>query len=229
VTFAFVLRRFALLLPLIVLALPVHAQSLYTGTIPVTSQAEAERAEALKSALAQVVVKLTGGDNAVLARPEVAQAIANAANYVQQYQYVQNAVTVDGKPQTSLSLVAQFDSSAVDKMIADLGLTHGGGDGGGAGNATAQAEADVSAQTYRVWVDGLHSATDYARVVGALVRNELVRDVRAEQARGDGMELELDVTGPLPRLLQSLAGSPLQVLNAKPPIDGVDALLQVRP
>ena len=226
-TFAVALRRLVLILPLLVLAPFTHAQSLYTGTIPVTSQADAERTEALKSALAQVVVKLTGGDNAVLARPQVAQAIGDATNYVQQYQYAQNTTVVDGKPQTSLSLIAQFDSSAVDKLIADLGLAHGGGAAVSA--AAEQAAADVSTQSYRVWIGGLHSAVDYARAVGALARNELVRGVHAEQARGDGVELELEVVGPLPRLLQSLAGSPLQVLNAKPPIDGVDALLGLHP
>ena len=60
------LRRFALLLPLLALAQIAHAQSLYTGSVPINSQSDAERGEALKSALAQVVVKLSGGDNAVL-------------------------------------------------------------------------------------------------------------------------------------------------------------------
>lgn len=215
-------------LPMLVCATRAHAQvqGLYTGTIAVTSQSEAERSQALKSALAQVVVKLTGGDNAVLAKPEVAQAIANAANYVQLFQYVPNTGLVAGQPQTSLNLVAQFDSAAVDKMIADLGLAHGGAP---ATPAAAQAVTDTSTHTYRVWIGGLQSATDYARAAGALARNELVRGVRAEQARSDGVEMELEVIGPLPRMLQSLAGSPLRVLNAQPPIDGVDALLGLVP
>jgi hypothetical protein len=222
------LRRFAPILLLFGLVSFAHAQNLYTGTVPVNTQSDAERAEALKSALAQVVVKLIGGDNAVLARPEVAQAVANAANYVQQYQYAQDATTTaDGKPQVRLSLVAQFDRTAVDKLIADMGLNQAGG---AAPNAqTAQAVADTQAQSFRVWIGGLHSAVDYARAVGTLSRNELVRGVKAEQARGDGVELRLDVTGPLPRLLDSLAASPLQVDNAKPPVDGIDALLSLRP
>ena len=59
--------------------------------------------------------------------------------------------------------------------------------------------------------------------------NELVRGVKAEQSRGDGVEVRVDITGPLPRLLDSLSGSPLQVDNAKPPVDGIDALLSLRP
>ena len=227
-----VLRRFAILLLLLAMtvlapAAAAHADGLYTGQVPVNTQSDAERAEALKSALAQVVVKLTGGDNAVLARPEVAQAVADAANYVQQYQYAQDAATAaDGKPQVRLSLIAQFDRTAVDKLVAGLGLgTAPAGDGAQTGTAAS----DTQAQSFRIWIGGLHSAVDYARAVGTLSRNELVRGVKAEQARGDGVELRLDVTGPLPRLLDSLAASPLQVDNAKPPVDGIDALLSLRP
>jgi hypothetical protein len=147
---------------------------------------------------------------------------------VQQYQYAQDvATTADGKPQVRLSLIAQFDRTAVDKLVADLGLSQAGA---AAPNAqTAQAVADAQAQSFRVWIGGLHSAVDYARAVGALSRNELVRGVKAEQARGDGVELRLDITGPLPRLLDSLGGSPLQVDNASPPVAGIDALLSLRP
>jgi len=227
-TLAADLRRFAPILLVFGMVSFAHAQNLYTGTVPVNTQSDAERAEALKSALAQVVVKLTGGDNAVLAKSGVAQAVADAANYVQQYQYVRDVATgADGKPQVRLSLVAQFDRTAVDRLIADMGLNQAGG---AAPNAqTAQAVADTQAQSFRVWIGGLHSAVDYARAVGTLSRNELVRGVKAEQARGDGVELRLDVTGPLPRLLDSLAASPLQVDNAKPPVDGIDALLSLRP
>ncbi|MBS0555843.1 MAG: DUF2066 domain-containing protein [Proteobacteria bacterium] len=223
---AVMLRRFVLLLPLLAVAHFAPAQSLYTGKVPVNSQSDTERSEALKSALAQVVVKLAGGDNAVLARPGVAQAVAQAGNYVQQYQYTQDVTTgADGKPQARLSLVAQFDRTAVDKLVAGLGL----GAASAPGDAqTAQAASDTQAQNYRVWIGGLHSAVDYARAIGALSRNELVRSVQAEQARGDGVELRLSITGPLPRLLDSLATSPLQVDNAKPPVDGVDALLSLR-
>ena len=221
------LLRFAFL-SLLALAPLARADGLYTGQVPVNSQSDAERTEALKSALAQVVVKLTGGDNAVLAKPDVAQAVANAANYVQQYQYAQDvATTADGKPQVRLSLVAQFDRTAVDKLVADLGL-------GQVGASTqnpqvAQAAADMQAQTFRVWIGGLNSAVDYARAIGTLSRNELVRGVKTELARGDGVEVRVDITGPLPRLLDSLSGSPLQVDNAKPPVDGIDALLSLRP
>lgn len=203
-------------------ALSRAGASLYTGQVPVNSQSEAERGEALKSALAQVVVKLTS-DTAVLAKPEVVKAVANAARYVQQYQYTQEVATDTGQRQARLNLVAQFDRDAVDQLLRDLGLVH-------AGAADApQATAEVQSGSYHVWVSGVNSAEDYARLIGSLSRNELVRGVQAEQTRGDGLQLKLDVTGPLSRLLETLATGPVRVLNAKPPVAGVDALLGMQP
>ncbi len=198
--------------------------SLYTGQVPVNSQSEADRSEALKAALAQVLVKLAG-DNAVLNKPEVAKAVAGAERYVQQYQYTHDAGADAGQPR--LNLVAQFDRNALDQLLRDLGLGHVGGD-------AQQAAADTPAATYQpgsyhVWVSGVNSAEDYARLIGSLSHNELVRGVQAEQARGDGIQLKLDVTGPLSRLLDSLATGPVHVLNAKPPVAGVDALLGMQP
>jgi hypothetical protein len=141
---------------------------------------------------------------------------------VQQYQYTQETVTENGQAQPRLNLVAQFDRDAVDQLLRDLGLVHP------AAGDTAPSVVDTKPQTYRVWVSGVRSADSYARLVGSLSHNELVRGVQAEQARGDGVELKLDVIGPLSRLLDSLGPGPLHVLNAKPPVEGVDALLDMQ-
>jgi hypothetical protein len=209
----------ALLCALPALALAA-APSLYTGVVPVNTQSDGERAEALKTALAQVVVKLSG-DSAIMAKPEVAKAVANAERYVQQFQYTQDVASDTGQPQVRLSLVAQFDRDAVDQLLRDLGLAHAGA---GAA-APAPAAADAPPGTFRVWVGGVNSAEDYARLIGTLSRNELVRGVQVEQARADGIQLRLDVVGPLSRLLDALADGPVRVVNAKPPVAGVDALL----
>jgi len=73
----------------------------------------------------------------------------------------------------------------------------------------------------------VNSALDYARAVGALGRNDLVRSVQAEAARNDGVQLRVEVNGPLQRLLDSLASGPVRVLDAAPPVEGVDALLGI--
>ena len=202
----------------------VLAESLYSGQVPVASQSEADTAAGLSAALGQVLVKLTG-DNAILSRPGVAKVIAQPNRYVQQYQFAQDVATDSGQPQVRLSLVAQFDHAAIDRLLADLGLTRSG-----AAAETPDAPAavvDTRPQTFRVWVSGVNSANDYARAVGAFARNELVRSVQVESARNDGVELRVEVNGPLQRLLDSLGSGPVHVLNAAPPVEGVDALLGV--
>lgn len=202
----------------LVLAAPATAGGLYSGEAPVNSQAEGERNEAMKTAFAQVITKVSG-DTAILTRPEVAKAVAAPGRYVQQYSYRQDVTNDNGQPQVHLTLVAQFDRDAVDQLIG----------GAARSGADATAAADTRVQSYRVWVSGIASADDYARLVGALGHNELVRAVQAEQARGDGVELRIDTVGPLQRVLDSLGNGPIHVSNVKPPIEGVDALLDMHP
>jgi len=41
------------------------------------------------------------------------------------------------------------------------------------------------------------------------------------------VQLRVEVNGPLQHLLDSLASGPVRVLNAAPPVEGVDALLGI--
>ena len=201
-----------------------HAGALYTAQVPVASQADEERGAALKAAFAQVVVKVSG-DAAIVNKPDVAKAIAAADKYVQQYQYTQDVATENGQPQARLNLVAQFDREAVDRLIADAtGVSRQP-----SGDTAQAAPPEAQSGTYRVWVSGIASAEDYARLIGSLRRNELLRGLQVEQARGDGVQLRLDAASSLPRLLESLASGPVHVLNAKPPVEGIDALLGMQP
>ena len=85
--------RLSRLLPLFLLVFAtVFAQpapaapTAYTGSAPVNSQNDDERAAALKTALANVVIEQTG-DAGILARADVAKAVAQADRYVLQYSY----------------------------------------------------------------------------------------------------------------------------------------------
>ncbi len=208
-----VLPRCLFLLLSVWLAAQAHAAGLYTGEVPVNSQSEGDRNEALKAALAQVFTKV-GGDTSILTRPDIGKAVAGASRYVQQYQYTQDPTT------GHMLLSAQFDRDAIDQLL---------GNSVAKGGDASPAVIDTKPQSYRVWVSGVGSADAYARLVGALSRNELVRGVQAEQARGDGVELKIDTAGPLQRVLDSLGNGPIRVSNAKPPVDGVDALLDMQP
>jgi hypothetical protein len=202
------------------LAATAAALGLYSGQVPVASQGEADRTEAMKAALSQVLTRVGGGP-AVLARADVAKAVGQAEQLVLQFQYAQDVVTENGQPQVRLTLVAEFDHAAVDRLVGNVPA---------AADAASTAPVETTPQTFHVWVGGVRSAGDYARVISALGASDYVRDTQVEQARGDGMQLRLATAAPLARVLDALnAGAVLRVTNAKPPVDGIDALLDLKP
>jgi len=228
-------RPSAAVLPRILLTLlmfcsaAVPAAGLYTGQVPVASQGDAERAEALKSALGQVVIRVSG-DPGALAKAPVAKAVAQAERYVQQFQYQQDTVNEGGQAQVRLTLVAQFDRDAVDQLLRGFGLLKEAPAPEASAAASAPASVDATPGSYHLWVGGVRSPQDYARLIGALSANEFVRDVQVELARGDGVQLRIASASPLPRLLDVLnAGAVMRVTNAKPPVEGIDALLDLKP
>jgi hypothetical protein len=212
-------------LALIMFSWPAVAAGLYTGQVLVASQSDADRTEALKTALGDVVVRVSG-DKGVLARPDVAKAIADAERYVQQFSYQQEVGTEAGQPQVRLTLVAHFDRDAVDRLLRNPGSTKEApppSDG-------QAAPVDATPGSYRVWVAGVRSPQDYARLIGALSGNEFVREVQVELARGDGVQVRLTSATSLSRLLDNLsAGAVIRVAKSKPPVDGLDALLDLQP
>ncbi|WP_175497975.1 DUF2066 domain-containing protein [Dokdonella immobilis] len=219
-------RRARLLLAGVLMAMlaclqAAAAPATYSGEAPVTSQSEAERAGALKSALADVVIRLSG-DPGILARAEVAKAVADADKYVLQYRYRRDSGIdeTSGAATTRLMLVAEFDSSAVDRMLAGLGLAVAG----------AAAPVDATPVERRIWISGIHSAEDYARGMGYLARQSLVRQAWPLEARGDGILVRLSVAGGLDRWLAAVDGEGvLRVNSASPPLDGIDATLILSP
>jgi hypothetical protein len=212
-------------LALVVASWSAVAGGLYTGQVLVVSQSDADRIEALKSALGEVVVRVSG-DKGVLARPDVGKAIADAERYVQQFSYQQEVVTEAGQPQVRLTLVAHFDRDAVDRLLRNPGSTK---DSPPPPDGQAAA-VDATPGSYRVWVAGVRSPQDYARLIGALSGNEFVREVQVELARGDGVQVRLTSATSLSRLLDNLsAGAVIRVANSKPPVDGLDALLDLQP
>ncbi len=205
-----------------ILAVPVlAAPATYSGEAPVTSQSEAERSGALKSALAEVVIRLSG-DPGILARGDVAKAVADADKYVLQYRYRRDAAIdeASGAATVKLVLVAEFDSSAVDRMLAGLGLA-------GAGSA---AVVDSTPTEKQVWISGIHSATDYARSLGYLAKQAMVRQSWPMEARDDGVLVHLGLSGSLPRWLEMVdREGVLRVNSASPPVEGIDATLVLSP
>ena len=88
----------------------------YTGTAPVNSQSDADRTGALQTALANVVIAQTG-DSSVIARPDVAKAVAGAERYVLQYQYKSNAGADDAAKMTLIAPPQHGGSLATRSFI----------------------------------------------------------------------------------------------------------------
>lgn len=112
------LSLLAALLLLTTTALPLRAAEdpgLYGAEVPVADTSDAQRDQAFDAALAQVLVKLSGDRN-VAARPGVADALAQAATLVQQYQYRQEGGAA------GLRLQAHFDPAAVRRLAGSLRL-----------------------------------------------------------------------------------------------------------
>lgn len=190
----------------------------YTGEAPVNSQSDDERAEALKIALANVVIEQSG-DSGALARSDVASAVAKADRYVLQFRYKSNPNAADGAGPRWI-LVAEFDSTAVDEMLQRLGF--------GTAAGTAPVEATPSEAT--VWVGGIRSAEDFARVMAYLGKSNLVRSAQPVRARGDGMLVKLSLATDVKHFLDAVAlERTLSVVNGSPPVDGVDATLALSP
>jgi len=208
----------------------VAAAGLYTGSVPVNSQDETERAAALKTALGQVIVHVSG-DNAALAQPGVAKAVAEAERYVQQFSYQQDVVTESGgTPQVRLTLVAQFDRDAIDRLLRKHDLAQEETPAVAGKAAPAESAPSPNPGSYRVWIAGVRSPQDYARLIGALSSNEFVRDVQVEMARGDGLQVRVATATSLARLLDAWsAGAVIRVAKTKPPVEGLDALLDLQP
>lgn len=98
------------------------ARSVYEAEVPVNSQAEADRNGALSRALGSVFGKLSG-DRGAMTRPGVAQALRNAKDYVESYDYRQDQGTASsGAPSFRTVLVARFRSDDVDGLVVALGL-----------------------------------------------------------------------------------------------------------
>lgn len=251
------LRFTSLILGIMLGLAPVFAcaAGVYTGTVPVASQSDQDRAAALRTALGQVVTQAAKGDASVLRRPEVARALTRAERYARQYSYQPNNAPVDpGKAPMKFVLVAQFDAAQIDALVRDQGLAAAPPAAAAtapavpapapagslataapttapAADSTAAAADTASAPTespgaYRLWFSGLRSAEDYARLVGALNANPEVRALRVEQAHGNVLQVRVEARGTLQTLTESLdAARVARPTNTKPPVEGVDAIL----
>jgi hypothetical protein len=104
------------MLLVLMLSLPVTAQieNLREASAPVASQSDEDRATAFATALEQVVVGLTGREDAVSAA-RAAGVLENPERFVQQYRY-------QADESGQLYVVARFDGAALREALARAGI-----------------------------------------------------------------------------------------------------------
>lgn len=99
-------------------AVAASVSGLYQAEAAVAGREPAQRNQALSTALAKVLVKVTG-NRGIAARKELKQDLAAASRYVQQYSY--RSLPEAGQENASTLLVS-FDPQAVERLLRDRGL-----------------------------------------------------------------------------------------------------------
>jgi hypothetical protein len=100
----------------------VSGQDLFEAEVPVTSQQPAERTAAMKTALSEVLVRVTG-QRELLRSGRARALLDDPARYVQQYRYF----TVPDSSPPELRLRVRFDGNAVRQVLSEQGVAYWGG------------------------------------------------------------------------------------------------------
>lgn len=98
----------------------VQVDDLYQARVPVEDQGAGQRAQALQTAMREILTRIAGpfslGDH-----PGIAQALKTPARYVVQYRYREERVMDEEseQPREQLLLWAQFEQQAIERLLRD--------------------------------------------------------------------------------------------------------------
>jgi hypothetical protein len=122
------IRRLSRLLLLCLFFLPqapcLHAElvdTLYEGEAAVSGQSGESRAEGIKQAFAQVLVKVSG-ERGLLTNPQIDTLLSRASSFVQQYRFRPLEDGSAAAPQADRLLWARFDERAVNRLLRESGV-----------------------------------------------------------------------------------------------------------
>lgn len=99
------------------------AASLYEAEVPVADQSAAARGPALRAALAEVLVRVSG-DRGVTGLPEAATLLSRADAFVQQFGYRPAAPEAE----VPWQLRVRFDGTGLERALREQGLPYWGGE-----------------------------------------------------------------------------------------------------
>lgn len=117
-------RKIVFLILFAFLTQNVHAiqvSGLYQATVPVADETAGKRSPAIKQALIQVLVKLTGDRN-IRSSSNIVPLIERPERFVQQFRYRQ-VEDQEGQSVQSTELLVQFDETALNDGLRSYGLT----------------------------------------------------------------------------------------------------------
>jgi hypothetical protein len=182
-----------------------EVEGLYEVQVPVTGQREAERTDAVRAALQQVLVKVTG-DRRSMTQQRVQTLVQSPLKYVQQYLYRPlppgYAVAATDASRPTQMLWVRFDAEAINQLLrqADepvwgrmrptvlvwLAVEDGGGRRLVGGDTDSDVRAELAGQAQARGIPLLFpllDLEDQRRVNFAAVRDGLAQEVRAASAR----------------------------------------------
>jgi len=105
-------------LSLVGMAEAEEVPNLYEASVPVTDQAKDNRADAIRSAFSEVLIRVSGRSDITDKQqfPSIAQAIQSATRYAQQYRYIKTE-PAPGSQQAGLALWVRFDETALGQLL----------------------------------------------------------------------------------------------------------------
>lgn len=179
-------------------------QSAYQGIVPIASQSPDDLQQAIPQALSQVLTKLSGNPQ-ITQSGKVKNALNQATNMVQSYNYVTNTSPTN-PPQTSLMLQVQFYPQAIDELLQQ------------AGAANVASQSNSAAQLLTLHIDNVNGLDDYANVVKYLRSLPPVSQVEASDINPGALIITVTVNGGIGALNKALMnGTELQSIT--PPSD----------
>lgn len=114
------------LLAVLLMAPVVQAETvsnLYEAETPVMGPGSEARAEGIRDAFAQVLVKVSG-DRGLLSSPNIGSLLKRASSYIQQYRYrmLEQAGGAGGSEKADRLLWVRFDERAVNQLLRESGV-----------------------------------------------------------------------------------------------------------
>ena len=102
----------------------VEVKDLYQASVAIDSQNSRDRADALKKALAAVMIKV-GGEKSVLENDIIQNALGNYRSYLSQYRYQQKSLQVADEQgnKKQLFLLASFNAEKINQLFQEANLS----------------------------------------------------------------------------------------------------------